>query len=142
MNNEELIIENELSILHYQLSIMNLRTGVDLIEISRVRDAIERHGERFLARMFTENERRECGGRVWSLAARFAAKEAASKALGLGIGDVRWLDIEIRSDENNAPYLVLHGEGQRLAQQKGLSNWAVSLSHTEEHAMAFVVAVG
>lgn len=121
---------------------MNLRTGVDLIEISRVRDAIERHGERFLARMFTENEQRECGGRVWSLAARFAAKEATSKALGLGIGDVRWLDIEIRSDENKAPYIVLHGEGERLAKQKGLSNWAVSLSHTEEHAMAFVVATG
>lgn len=124
------------------LLIMNLRTGVDLIEISRVRDAIERHGERFLARMFTENEQRECGGRVWSLAARFAAKEATSKALGLGIGDVRWVDIEIRSDENKAPYLVLHGEGERLAKEKGLSNWAVSLSHTEEHAMAFVVAVG
>jgi holo-[acyl-carrier protein] synthase len=121
---------------------MNLRTGVDLIEISRVRDAIERHGERFLSRMFTDNEQRECGGRVWSLAARFAAKEATSKALGLGIGDVRWLDIEIRSDENKAPYIVLHGEGERIAKQKGLSNWAVSLSHTEEHAMAFVVAVG
>jgi holo-[acyl-carrier protein] synthase len=121
---------------------MNLRTGVDLIEISRVRDAIERHGERFLARMFTENEQRECGGRVWSLAVRFAAKEATSKALGLGIGDVSWLDIEIRSDENKAPYIVLHGEGERLAKQKGLSNWAVSLSHTEEHAMAFVVAMG
>ncbi|KXK11667.1 MAG: holo-(acyl-carrier-protein) synthase [Chloroflexi bacterium OLB14] len=121
---------------------MNLRTGVDLIEISRVRDAIERHGERFLARMFTEYEQRECAGRVWSLAARFAAKEATSKALGLGIGDVRWLDIEIRSDENKAPYIVLHGEGERVAKEKGLSNWAVSLSHTEEHAMAFVVAMG
>ena len=121
---------------------MNLRTGVDLIEISRVRDAIERHGERFLARMFTENEQRECAGRVSSLAARFAAKEATSKALGLGIGDVRWLDIEICSDENKAPYIVLHGEGERLAKQKGLSSWSVSLSHTQEHAMAFVVAMG
>ena len=121
---------------------MNLRTGVDLIEISRVRDAIERHGERFLARMFTEYEQHECAGRVSSLAARFAAKEATSKALGLGIGDVRWLDIEIRSDENKAPYLILYGEGERLAKEKGLSNWSVSLSHTEEHAMAFVVAVG
>lgn len=121
---------------------MNLRTGVDLIEISRVRDAIERHGERFLARMFTEHEQVECAGRVSSLAARFAAKEATSKALGLGIGDVRWLDIEIRSDENKAPYLILYGEGERLAKEKGLSNWSVSLSHTEEHAMAFVVAMG
>lgn len=121
---------------------MKLRTGVDLIEISRVRDAIERHGERFLARMFTEHEQNECAGRVSSLAARFAAKEATSKALGLGIGDVKWLDIEIRSDENKAPYLILYGEGDRVAKEKGLSNWSVSLSHTEEHAMAFVVAMG
>ena len=121
---------------------MNLRTGVDLIEISRVRDAIERHGERFLARMFTENEQRECGGRVSSLAARFAAKEATAKALGHGIGDVSWLDIEIHSDKNNAPYIVLHGEGERLAKQKGLTIWSISLSHTHEHAMAFVVAMG
>ncbi|NJN79330.1 MAG: holo-ACP synthase [Anaerolineales bacterium] len=121
---------------------MNLRTGVDLIEISRVREALERHGERFLARIFTEREQRECAGRVSSLAGRFAAKEATAKALGYGIGDVSWLDIEIRSDENNAPHIFLYREGERLAKEKGLSNWAVSLSHTEEHAMAFVVATG
>lgn len=121
---------------------MILRTGVDLIDIARIHDAIERHGERFLARVFTEAERRECGGRVASLAGRFAAKEAVAKALGCGIGDVRWLDIEVRSDENKAPYLVLHEEGERLAEELGLKTWSLSLSHTENQAIAFVVAVG
>jgi holo-[acyl-carrier protein] synthase len=121
---------------------MVLRTGVDLIDIERIRGALERHGERFVARVFTEAEQRESGGRVSSLAARFAAKEAVAKALGCGIGKVSWLDIEIRSDENKAPYLVLHGEGERLASELGLSNWSVSLSHTESQAVAFVVAMG
>lgn len=121
---------------------MILRTGVDLIDIARIHDAIERHGERFLARVFTQAERRECGGRVASLAGRFAAKEAVAKALGCGIGDVRWLDIEVRSDENKAPYLVLHEEGERLAEELGLTTWSLSLSHTENQAIAFVVAVG
>jgi holo-[acyl-carrier protein] synthase len=85
-------------------------------------------------------EQRDCGGRIASLAARFAAKEAASKALGCGIGDVSWLDIEVRSDEKKAPYLVLHGEGERLAKELGLLTWSVSLSHTESQATAFVVA--
>jgi holo-[acyl-carrier-protein] synthase len=121
---------------------MFLRTGVDLIEISRVAEAIERHGERFLNRVFTEYEQRECSGRVSSLAVRFAAKEAAAKALGCGIGDVKWLEIEVRSDERKAPYLVITGEGQRLAKEQGLTTWSVSLSHTENMAIAFVVAIG
>ena len=119
---------------------MILRTGVDLIDIARIREAIERHGDRFVFRVFTEAEQRDCGGRVSSLAARFAAKEAAAKALGCGIGDVSWLDIEIRSDEKKAPHLILHGAGERLAKELGLLNWSVSLSHTENQAIAFVVA--
>lgn len=121
---------------------MNLSTGVDLIDIDRIREAMERYGEKFLARVFTEAERRECGGRVPSLAARFAAKEATAKALGCGIGNVSWLDIEVRSDENKAPYLVLHGEGERMAMQLGLTSWSLSLSHTKNQAIAFVVATG
>ncbi|MBK8822536.1 MAG: holo-ACP synthase [Anaerolineales bacterium] len=121
---------------------MKLATGVDLVDISRIRDAIERHGVRFIARIFTEVEQRECNDRFSSLAARFAAKEAAAKALGCGIGDVGWLDIEVRGDENHAPHLYLHGEGERLAKKLGLSDWSVSLSHTETQAIAFVVAVG
>jgi holo-[acyl-carrier protein] synthase len=121
---------------------MLLRTGVDLIENIRIQEAIERHGERFLKRIFTESEQRDCHGRIPSLAARFAAKEAVSKALGCGIGDVSWLDIEIQVDGKNAPYLSLHGEGERLANHLGLTTWSVSLSHTEGHAIAFVVATG
>lgn len=121
---------------------MILRNGVDLIEIQRVAEAIERHGERFLQRVFTERELQECGGRSASLAARFAAKEAASKALGCGIGDVSWLDIEIALDEQRAPRLILRGAGERLASNMGLSYWSVSLSHTAEYALAFVVATG
>lgn len=121
---------------------MILRTGVDLIENSRVEEAINRHGARFLNRIFTEAEQRESGGRISSLAARFAAKEAVAKALGCGIGDVGWLDIEIRSDENKAPYLVLHGEGKRSAEELGLATWSVSLSHIESQAIAFVVMAG
>jgi holo-[acyl-carrier protein] synthase len=113
-----------------------------LIEVNRVADAIERHGERFLNRVFTELEQKECHGRVSSLAVRFASKEAAAKALGCGIGDVSWLEIEVRSDERKAPYLVLSGEGERLAKQLGLTTWSVSLSHTESQAIALVVAMG
>jgi len=120
---------------------MKLSTGVDLVDIERIRDAIDRHGMRFIARIFTEIEQRESGGRVASLAARFAAKEATAKALGCGIGDVGWLDIEIRGDEKHAPHLYLHGEGEKLAQKLGLSNWSVSLSHTESQAIAGVVAI-
>ena len=120
---------------------MKISTGVDLVDIARIRDAINRHGGRFIARIFTETEQHESGGRAASLAARFAAKEAAAKALGCGIGIVGWLDIEIRGDENHAPHLYLHGEGQKLAQKLGLSNWSVSLSHTESQAIAFVVAI-
>jgi holo-[acyl-carrier protein] synthase len=120
---------------------MKLSTGVDLIDIARIREAIDRYGERFTARIFTETEQRESGGRFSSLAARFAAKEAAAKALGCGIGNVGWLDIEVRGDENHAPHLYLHGEGEKLAEKMGLSNWSVSLSHTESQAIAFVVAM-
>jgi len=121
---------------------MKLSTGVDLIDIVRIREAIDRHGERFITRIFTEAEQSECKGRFSSLAARFAAKEAAAKALGCGIGDVGWLEIEVRSDSNNAPHLYLHGEGERLAKKLGLTEWSVSLSHTENQAIAFVVATG
>ena len=119
---------------------MKLSTGVDLIDIARVRDAVERHGDRFLARIFTQAEQEECEGRFASLAARFAAKEAAAKALGCGIGDVSWQDIEVRGDEKNAPHLYLHGEAERMADLLGLTEWSVSLSHTEDQAIAFVVA--
>ncbi len=119
---------------------MKLSTGVDLIEIARIRAAIERHGDQFMNRIYTLGEQRECAGRAPSLAARFAAKEAVAKALGTGIGDVSWQEVEVVGDENNAPHLVLHGTASDLAKKMGLGNWSLSLSHTHEYAIAFVVA--
>ena len=120
---------------------MILRTGVDLIEISRVAKTIARHGDHFLARVFTPKELEYCRNNHASLAARFAAKEAVSKALGCGIGDVGWLEIEVAGDENRAPVLLLHGAAEMLANDLGLNSWSISLSHTHEHALAFVVAM-
>ena len=121
---------------------MILATGVDLIEIARLPKAIERHGERFLARVFTSAERELCKGDTASLAARFAAKEAVAKALGTGLGKVAWTDIEILRAENGAPVLLLHGKALALAEKLGLSQWSISLSHTREHALAMAVALG
>jgi holo-[acyl-carrier protein] synthase len=117
-----------------------LRTGVDLIEVSRIAQAAAQHGERFLRRCFTAQELADAQGQAPALAARFAAKEAVAKALGCGIGDVSWQEIEIRRDARRRPEVILHGAAQSLANELGLTEWAISLSHTHEHAVAFVVA--
>ena len=121
---------------------MNLRTGVDLIEISRVSEVIARHGKHYLERIYTSAELEQCGKNVESLAGRFAAKEAVSKALGTGIGEVTWKEIEILGDEQNAPMLTLRGAAERKSKEIGLSTWSVSISHSMSHAVAFVVALG
>lgn len=121
---------------------MNLRTGVDLIEIERIQNAVARHGRRYLERIYTPAEIALCGGRIESLAARFAAKEAVSKALGCGIGDVAWQEIEILGDEHKAPLLHLHGRAALKAAELGLKTWSLSLSHSQSHAVAVVVAAG
>lgn len=118
-----------------------LRTGVDLIEVSRIEQALARHGQRAAERFFTAQERADCEGRAASLAARFAAKEAVAKALGGGIGEVGWKDIEIVRGANGQPELRLHGAAQALSAQLGLREWSLSLSHTHAHAIAFVVAI-
>ena len=121
---------------------MKLATGVDIVEIERVREAIERQGERFTQRLFTERELAQVGENIASLAARFAAKEAVSKALGTGMGKVRPVEMEVLRDENRAPKLQLSGEALRVAQSLGLQTWSISLSHSDEYAVAFVVALG
>lgn len=118
------------------------RIGVDMIEVERIRQAINRHGERFFSRFFTATEREQAGSIPARLAARFAAKEAAAKALGTGIGDVCWVDIEIWSDEAGRPHLRLYNAAAKLANDLGLCDWQVSLSHTHDLAIAFVVATG
>jgi holo-[acyl-carrier protein] synthase len=119
-----------------------LATGVDLVEVDRIQRVIEEHDERFLKRVFTPQELDEAGNNFASLAARFAAKEAVAKALGTGIGAVAWQEIEILRGPDREPTLCLHGAAQSLAQALDLKRWSISLSHTHEHAIAFVVALG
>ena len=121
-----------------------VRTGVDLIEIARVEQAIARHGTRFLQRVYTNAELTLCRGRVESLAARFAAKEAVGKALGCGIWreGVLWTDIQVTRDKAGAPQLSLFGAARTRAEALGLAEWSVSLSHDRSQAIALVVALG
>ena len=119
-----------------------LRTGVDLIEISRIEEVIARHGKRYLERIYTSAELEQFGRETESLAGRFAAKEAVAKALGCGIGPVRWKEIEVLGDEQNAPGLTLYGAAAQRARELGLQSWSVSISHSMSHAVAFVVAAG
>jgi|SRR5687767_951711 holo-[acyl-carrier protein] synthase len=125
---------------------MKLATGVDLIEIARIDEVVMRHGKHYLERVFTPAELEYCGKRAESLAGRFAAKEAVAKALGSGIGDVTWKDIEILGDEQNAPVLKLYGMAETKAKELGLTTWSLSISHSQSQsvaiAVAFVVAIG
>jgi holo-[acyl-carrier protein] synthase len=122
---------------------MILRCGIDMIEHERVARGIERLGERFLNRFFTAGEREDCQDHPHRLSARLAAKEAVSKALGTGIGDVAWKEIEIRvNNPRRRPVLHLHGAAATLAAEMGLLHWDVSLTHAREYAAAMAVAMG
>lgn len=120
---------------------MIISTGVDLIKVERIRSILHRHGERFLSRVYTPRERQETGEKPESLAARFAAKEAVAKALGTGIGPVKWTEIEIIYAPSHQPILLLSGNAAQLAAQSGLESWSVSLSHTRDYAIAMVAAI-
>lgn len=121
---------------------MNLRTGVDIIAIARIERAIAESGDRFLERVYTPAERAQAQLRMDYFAGRFAAKEAVSKALGTGIGDVAWHEIEVLGDDTRMPHLELSGAAARLAAESGISAWSVSISHTAEMAIAVVVGAG
>lgn len=115
-----------------------MEIGIDLVEIARIQRAVNRWGERFLKRVFTEREIAIAQRRPASLAVRFAAKEATAKALGVGIGPVDWRELEVISEEKGKPMLLLHGRAQALAREMGLFRSTVSLSDTAEHAIAVV----
>ena len=117
--------------------------GVDIVEVSRIDQAIARWGEAFVSRIFTaaENERaRHPRVRSMRLAARFAAKEAVMKALGLGWRTMAWREIEIVNDSLGKPMVTLHGSARQAAERQGISNVHISLSHTHDLAFASAVA--
>ena len=120
--------------------------GVDVIECSRIQRSIERFGDRFLHRVFTDGEIEYSMSMKFPsrhLAARFAAKEAVSKAFGTGIGKAMgWRDIDVRKKPSGEPFLILSGPVQELAAKRGVTSALITLSHTEHHAMAAVVLEG
>ncbi len=119
-----------------------LAVGIDLVEQERLVRTWERHGDRFLRKVFTETELAQAHGRIQRLAGRFAAKEACAKALGTGIGAIRWHDVEIIRLPSGKPGLRLHGAAADRARLLGLTSFDVSISDTHGHAMAVVVGVG
>lgn len=114
--------------------------GVDITEIGRVEAALRRWGKRFLDRVYTPAEIEFCRGRMPELAARFAAKEAVSKALGTGIRGIAWREIEVLPDSQGKPEVLLKGRALARARELGLNSISISLSHTDQMAIAFVVA--
>jgi len=113
--------------------------GVDIVEIARIEEAINRWGRRFVNRVYTEAELEFCRGRVSELAARFAAKEAVMKALGTGRREIGWREIEILPDRRGKPLIYLHGRARSRAEKLGVLELDISLSHSRELAIASVV---
>lgn len=118
-----------------------MTTGVDIIEIERIGRVLERWGQRFLNRIYTEGERAYCRGRPQNLAVRFAAKEATMKALGTGLRGVGWKDVEVVRAEGGAPSIRLHGRALGRAEKLGVKELSLSLSHSRHYAVAFVVGL-
>lgn len=120
--------------------------GVDLVECARIEHSLERFGERFLHRVFTDGEIAYSNSMKFParhLAARFAAKEAVSKAFGTGIGKAMgWRDIDVQKKESGEPYLVLTGGAHGLAVARGVTSTMITLSHTDHHAMAMIILEG
>ena len=122
---------------------MIISIGIDIIEVRRVRETIERT-PRFAERVFTEAERAYCESRgavaAQHYAARFAAKEAALKALQTGwSGGISWQDIEVSAKESGAPVVSFHGRARELYEQSGATSAHISIAHTTEHAIAEVI---
>ncbi|MDE2778202.1 MAG: holo-ACP synthase [Chloroflexota bacterium] len=117
----------------------NLTTGVDIIEIPRIARVLEQYGQRFLRRIYTAGEIEYCRDRPPNLAGRFAAKEATMKALGTGVRGVAWKDIEVIRAPSGAPSIRLHGRAKARAERLGVQHISLSMSHSREYAVAFVV---
>lgn len=120
---------------------MEVTCGIDLVEVERLRAITPAIKARFLVRVFTAQELGDCNGREERLSGRFAVKEAAAKALGCGIGEIGWQEIETRLDDKGKPVLVLNGTALLLAKQQNWTSWSVSISHTRDYAIACVTAL-
>src|SRR5713101_4752719 len=125
---------------------MILGIGIDIIEVERIQSSFEKFGERFLKRILHPNEISYClSHKVPApfLAARFAAKEAISKAFGTGIGaELGWQDMEVGRKDSGEPFVILHQAGQKLLQARGARAVLISLSHTDQHAAAVALLEG
>ena len=122
---------------------MIVGTGIDIVEVPRIGQSIERFGERFLKRIFTPAEIRYCdakANRAERYAARFAAKEAAMKAIGTGMrGGVSWQEFEVGREPTGRPTILFHGKAAQYAERLGMRRAHLSVSHTEQYAVAYVV---
>lgn len=120
--------------------------GIDVVETKRIESSIGKFGERFLARVFLPGEIAYCRSMKFParhFAARFAAKEAVSKAFGTGIGkSMGWKDLEVRRKASGEPFAVLHGEGAKMGKRLGVAEVMISLTHTDEYAAANAVLTG
>ncbi len=120
--------------------------GIDIVEVARIRDMVQQHGQRFLDRCFTAVEQAYCQKNpkryFEHLSGRFAAKEAVLKVLGTGWrGGIAWTDIEIRSEPSGQPKIVLTGQCRLIAEKLGILRWHVSISHIETHATASAIGL-
>ncbi len=114
------------------------RIGVDIIEITRIEEAMNRWGRRFLHRVYTRPELSLCREKPQALAVRFAGKEAVMKALGTGVKGISWQEVEIMAEHSGKPRVHLYGKAKAKAEELGLDELAISLSHSQEYAIAFV----
>ena len=121
---------------------MQLSAGVDIIEIARVQQVLERHAGRFLRRVYTDGEQSRYGKKVPELAVRFAGKEAVSKVLGTGFAGISWRDIEILNDARGKPTVTLSGRAEARAVELGIAHIEISLSHSHDYAVAFAIGYG
>ncbi len=116
-----------------------IHSGIDIIEIARIKNVLTKHPKRFLEKIFTEYERNYCRGRSTQLAARFAAKEAAMKALGTGVRGIGWKEIEVQRLPSGKPFIKLHGKAKERAKFIGAEKIELSISHSKELATAMVI---
>lgn len=131
----------------YHPSVRIVGHGIDVVEVERIASMLDEHGERFARRCFTEHERRYAEAaprrRAERYAVRFAAKEAAMKALGTGWrSGIAWTDFEVLSQPSGRPLLEVSGRSAEIAEEMGIDGWHLSLSHTNAHGFASVIACG